>query len=245
MKRRRLITVVILALTWWLAAHSIANDILLPYPWDVALTMLSQVGQSAFYSSIVATLWRLFQGLLIALILGVLLGYICALKSRVDDYLMPLITALKTIPNISYIIIALIWLGSDRSVILICFLILFPIFFEAAKMGVTSVDRRLLDVLALYPETRTNKFKNVYGPNMIPYLLASLKSGLSLGFKVAIMSEVLGQVQVGIGKAMFLSKLYLDTTSIFAWTVWIILIGIGFDVLMDLGIKIIRKKFDF
>ncbi|MDO9592460.1 MAG: ABC transporter permease, partial [Erysipelotrichaceae bacterium] len=60
-----------------------------------------------------------------------------------------------------------------------------------------------------------------------------------------IMSEVLGQVQTGIGKSMFLGKLYLDTTSIFAWTVWIILIGYSFDVLLDIGIKIMRKKFDF
>lgn len=245
MKKRRLITVVILALTWWFAANSIANNILLPYPWDVALTMLAQLGKSDFYMSIMYTLTRLFQGLFLALMFGVLMGYVCALRSKIDDYFMPIITALKTIPNISFIIIALIWLGSEKSVLLITFLILFPIFFEAAKMGVTSVDQRLLDVLAMYPETRANKFKNVYGPNMLPYILSSLKAGVSLGFKVAIMSEVLGQVQVGIGKSMFLGKLYLDTTSIFAWTVWIILIGYSFDVLLDLGIKIIRKKFDF
>lgn len=245
MNRRRLVTVVILALTWWLAARSIANDILLPNPWKVALTMMDQLREVSFYTSIAATLSRLLQGLLIALVLGVMSGYVCALRSKIDDYFMPFVTALKTIPNISFIIIALIWLGSEQSVLLISFLILFPIFFESAKMGVKSVDRRLLDVLAMYPETRANKFRNVYGPNMLPYILASLKSGVSLGFKVAIMSEVLGQVQVGIGKSMFLGKLFLDTTAVFAWTVWIILIGLGFDLILDLGIKIMRKKFDF
>jgi NitT/TauT family transport system permease protein len=245
MKKRRLITVVILALTWWLAANSIANNILLPYPWDVALAMFAQLQQSDFYKSILFTLFRLFQGLILALLFGVFSGYVCALRKRIDDYFMPIITAMKTIPNISFIIIALIWLGSEKSVLLITFLILFPIFFEAAKMGVTSVDKRLLDVLLMYPETRANRFKNVYGPNMLPYVLSSLKAGVSLGFKVAIMSEVLGQVQTGIGKSMFLGKLYLDTTAIFAWTVWIILIGYSFDVLLDFGIKIIRKKFDF
>ncbi len=245
MKRRRLVTVVILALGWWLAARSIANDILLPNPWDVALTMMDQLGEIEFYVSIAATLSRLFQGLLLALVLGILSGYVCALRSKIDDYFMPFVTAIKTIPNISFIIIALIWLGSEQSVLLISFLILFPIFYESAKMGVKSVDRRLLDVLAMYPETRANKFRNVYGPNMLPYILSSLKSGVSLGFKVAIMSEVLGQVQVGIGKSMFLGKLFLDTTAVFAWTIWIILIGVGFDFLLDLGIKIMRKKFDF
>ena len=114
MKKRRLITVVILALTWWFAANSIANNILLPYPWDVALTMSAQLQKSNFYWSILHTLSRLFQGLTLAMLFGVLLGYVCALRSKIDDYFMPVITALKTIPNISFIIIALIWLGRDR-----------------------------------------------------------------------------------------------------------------------------------
>ena len=75
MKRRRLITVVILALTWWFAANSIANNILLPYPSDVALTMFAQLQRSDFYMSILHTLSRLFQGLFLAMLFGVMLGY--------------------------------------------------------------------------------------------------------------------------------------------------------------------------
>jgi NitT/TauT family transport system permease protein len=43
------------------------------------------------------------------------------------------------------------------------------------------------------------------------------------------MAEVLGQVTVGIGRQIHLSRILLDTVRVFSWTIWIILLFITVD----------------
>jgi len=245
MKKRSVITVFAIGIIWWLASFYIANTILLPKPQDVLVLMIVQLQQKLFYQSILFTLARLGYGLLLSSAFGFVLGYLCALNNIVDDYFKPIASMIKSIPNIAYMIIVLIWLGSELSVILVTFLILFPIFFEAVKSGVASVDPRLLEVLRMYPETVTNRLKNVYGPAIFPYFLAALKAGVNLGFKVAIMAEVLSQIYIGIGKSMYIGRINLDMTAIFSWTVWIILIGFTMDMMVEKITSMIRNRMEY
>ncbi len=235
-------TISLLLLTWHVLALSIDHAMILPMPQDVLNQMINQVQHTSFYMSIIMTCYRMLVGLTIACVLGVLIGLLASLKPWLNDLITPITTMIKTIPNISYIIIVLLWFSSHQSVIVIVFLILFPLFYEATKTGIQSIRASLMDVLKVYSETPLNKLKNVYIPSMLPFVLSNLSVSLNLGFKVAIMAEVLGQPAMGIGRNMLLSKLTLDMASLFAWTAWIIIFGLIFDKVIQFIIHHIKHN---
>jgi NitT/TauT family transport system permease protein len=64
-------------------------------------------------------------------------------------------------------------------------------------------------------------------------MLATGKTAAGLGLKVGIMAEILGQVRSGIGRSMNYARLNLDTAGIVAWTIVIILLSVGIDLLFS------------
>ena len=63
-------------------------------------------------------------------------------------------------------------------------------------------------------------------PTVLPYFRSALTSALGLGWKAGIAAEVLTVPQRSIGKMIYESKLYLESTSLFAWTLTVILLSL-------------------
>src|SRR5690554_5310506 len=239
----KLISIVLFILGWILLSNQVDNTMIIPKISDVLLMMRDQAKSSLFYQSIWVTFLRMMIAVVISLVLGVGLGVLSALNKDIHDFLYPITTMIKTIPNISYMILVLLWISSTASVIVIVSLVVFPLFYEATITGVNSLRKSLSDVLMLYSETPYNKLMKVYIPAMSPFVMSNLSVAINLGFKVAIMAEVLGQPTQGIGKEMLLSKLTLNSTSIFAWTIWIIIIGIVLSNVLQASINFIKKRY--
>ena len=239
MNKRRLITVLVIIILWEGLALLINNDILIPLPWNVFQQMLTNIVTPSFYYTVSVTIIRMLKGLIVALISAFILGVLGGIYPKIADYFSIINDIIKTIPNISYIIIVLIWLGSEGSVTVVTFFILFPGLYANILLGMNSLTQDLKDVMAIYPETLFNKIKKVYLPQIFPYLLSGLKVAFGLGFKVSVMAEILSQVKVGIGKQIYYARNMLDMTSIIAWTLWIIIISLLVDQVFE---KIIEHR---
>lgn len=233
MKFRSMLTVIGLVIIWQAIAMLTNNILLVPYPIDVIQLMLSDLQSLSFYTILFTTLIRMFVGLLVSLIFGLLFGIASGVSKKFAEYFMPLNNLIKSIPNMSYIILLLIWVGSERSVPIITFCVLFPIFCSSVATGIQEMDPTLKAVLQVYPTTKRKLFFQIYLPQAIPYVVSSLRVAVGLGLKSAVMAEVLGQVKVGIGKQIHYSKVILDTTAIFSWTIWIILLVFGMDWILS------------
>ena len=144
---------------------------------------------------------------------------------------------LKSIPNISYILIVLILTNSETAVTLISFMILFPMIYANVLTGMKHFDQDLRDVIRLYPENLWRMIFKVYLPLLKNYLFASLMSGLGLVFKVGIMAEILGSAPSGLGRQFQICRLNLDMVGIYAWTIWVVL----FLALIEWGVARMKK----
>ncbi len=238
MHKRRLITIIIIMFLWQFAALVINNDILIPMPYVVFVKMINDIVMPSFYLALYTTIIRLLIGLLVAITAALCLGLLSGLKPVFAEYFSVIDDIIKTIPNISYIIIILIWLNAEQSVTVITFFIIFPNLYANVLLGVKSLPRELKDVLFIYPLSLNQKIFKVYLPQVLPYLLTGIKVAFGLGLKVSVMAEILTQVRFGIGKQLLFARNTLDMTAIFAWTIWIIMISLIIDQLFEL---IIRK----
>ena len=222
--------IVLLLVLWQGLAMKVNNDILIPMPLDVLNRMLCDLGRPDFYSQTLTSLGRMLKGFGLSLLIAGLCGYAAALNKTVRRCIEPLEVIIKTIPNLSYIMVFLIWLGSEGSVMVTSFCVLFPVFYTAILLSQDLLDSELQDVLRCYPETPWIVFWKVRLPQALPHLAAAIQTGFGLGLRVCVMAEVLTQVRVGIGRQMsYAARVALDMTGLMAWTLWIILLSAAAD----------------
>lgn len=228
-----------LLLLWQGLAVFIGNDWLLPYPWEVVKAMGRQMTTIVFYTSLLHTFLRVLSGLCAAFLLAFICAYASFRSSLFQDLFSPFLLLARSIPNISYILIVLVWCSADISAAIICFLILFPTIYSSLYHGWKTMDAKLLRVMELYPAAFCYRLFSVYLPLLKGEVYASLANGLSLAFKVGIMAEIIGQVQTGVGRQMNICRMTFDMSGLFAWTAWIVLLLALVEYVMQ---RVLRKK---
>lgn len=229
---RIIVSIFCILLFWQIMALMKNNVFIIPYPMDVFGTMIEQICSNRFYSAILYTVIRGVAGLGISFVLGSILAYISYKYKIIDDLFYPLLLLMRSIPNISYILIVLIIFSRNSAVVVILFLILFPIIYSNIYAALESIDPLLLDVMKLYPEREIYCIYKVYLPLLKNTIESSLLSGISLSLKVGVMAEIIGGTQTGIGRELNLCRLNFDMTGMYAWTGWMILLLICLDVII-------------
>ncbi|MGN1343955.1 MAG: ABC transporter permease [Traorella sp.] len=232
MKKRGLITISIFIILWIIFGEIVDNSIKLPSFFDVLFYMKDLMMSQKFYEAFGYTLFRSFFGLILALGFAILIGVISGLSNKFEEYFSPIYTILKSIPNISYILIVLIWTNSTFATCAISFMVMFPMAYANVLMGMKSIQQEYLDIMRVYPTSRYFQIIHVYLPLIRNYIFASLSNGIGLTFKVGIMAEIIGSVSPGLGRQFQLCRINVDMVGTFAWTIWLVLFLLGFETLM-------------
>ncbi|MFV0380403.1 MAG: ABC transporter permease [Anaerorhabdus sp.] len=222
-----------LIIIWQILALTINNNIIIPFPIEVLNRSLQLIQEVNLYLSVLATIKRVFVGFFYSFIVALVSAILSDASLNFRILFKPIQALSKSIPNITYIIIVLIWFGSEGSVSIICSLVLFPVLYSAFMQSLDKVSSDLKDIERIYPESFFEKVKSVTLPMLIPVILSASKTAIGLGLKISVMAEILGQVEIGIGKQLYLSRINLDTVGLFSWTIFIIIICYIFDYIFD------------
>lgn len=223
---------------WELAAVFIGQELLLPSPVQVAARLLRLASEGAFWAIVGQSLLRVLGGILAAALLGVLLALLSAKSVLFRALLSPVMTLVKTTPVASFIILALLWLGRSLVPVFIAGLIVLPVVWANVSAGLAAQDPLLLEMARVYRLSRARRFRRITLPTVLPHLRSALSSALGLGWKAGIAAEVLTVPPRSIGKMIYESKLYLETTSLFAWTLAVILLSLLIEGLL---LRLVRK----
>lgn len=216
----------------------IDKSFILPRISEILISLKNIIFGSKFFITIISTLFRTFFGVLISFLLGILLACISYKYRMFEELFNPLYIILKTIPNITYIIIALIWLGRSGSVILVAATVIFPIFYNSILSSLKNIDKELIEYTSLFNYSYLFKTFNIFLPLIKIEIINSIKNCLSLAFKVSIMAEILSQIKNGIGRELYYAKSNFLMADIFAWTIIIVILS----YLFDLVINVIAQK---
>lgn len=242
MKKESMISTCLMLIFWWMTSFLINNEFILPGPFDVLDCMISQLQRPDFFLILWSTSKRALWGCFLSLFFGGAIGLWTGLIPAIERYFAPLYQLLKTIPNITYMILILIWLGQENSVTVIVFLILFPVFYAEIFLRTRTIHLEYQHLLQVYPVSLFYKLKRIMIPLLKGELCAQLKTGIGMSFKICVMAEILGQVQIGIGRQMNYSRLNLDLASVFGWTIWMILVSWILQIIVDVVQKITYDK---
>lgn len=214
---------------WQTAALLIHNSILMAGPWEVGMALARLIPEKSFWLSVAASSIKISAGFFLAFFGGILFGWLAFSFPVFGEILAPAISLMKSVPVASFVILALIWMGSGRLSALIAFIVVFPAIYVNTIAGLNSTEKELLEMAQVFGINGWRKGRCLYWPALLPYLASSCKTALGMSWKSGIAAEVIGVPEGTIGEQLYFSKIYLDTAGLFAWTLVIILASTAFE----------------
>jgi len=217
------------------------QGILLASPVDVLVRLFGLIGEQDFWATVGFSFARISVGFIAGLMIGVALAILAARSEWVEILLSPLMVTIKTVPVASFIILALIWITSGKLSLFISFLMVLPVIYNNVLRGIKSIDPKMDEMADVYHLSWGRRFKYIWIPTIYPFLISACEIALGLAWKAGVAAEVIGIPTGSIGEKMYMSKVYLDSASLLAWTVIIVLISVLFEKLV---IWLIKKGYD-
>ena len=155
------------------------------------------------------TYWVTMVGFGIAIVVGVLLGFVIGSSRIAYAAVYPLMTAFNALPKAAFVPILVVWFGIGAGpAILTAFLIsFFPIMVNIAT-GLATLEPELEDVLRVLGARRWDVLVKVGLPRSMPYFFGSLKVAITLAFVGTTVSEMtasnegIGYLLVSAGSSM-------------------------------------------
>ena len=155
------------------------------------------------------TFWVTMAGFVLAIVVGVLLGFVIGSSRLAYAAIYPLMTAFNALPKAAFVPILVVWFGIGVGpAILTAFLIsFFPIMVNMAT-GLATLEPELEDVLRVLGARRWDVLVKVGLPRSLPYFYGSLKVAITLAFVGTTVSEMtaanegIGYLLISAGSAM-------------------------------------------
>ena len=161
-----------------------------------------------------------------------------------EALLRPLMVTVKSVPVASFIILALIWLSARRLSAFIAFLMVLPIAYGNLLSGLKSTPTQLLEMARLYHVSWGRRLLYIQLPHIKPHLLSALTLALGMSWKAGVAAEVIGIPTGSIGEQLYQSKVYFDLTSLYAWTVAIVLVSVLFEKAVLLAVRLLYGRLE-
>ena len=242
-KRIRKLTIIgIWIVIWQLFSQKIQNEIFLPGPGSVMSSLASLGKTTGFWLSIAHSLYKIMIGFLLGFLFALIFGAISCKLFFVREFFAPMIILLKSIPVASFIILVLVWVNSSYLSIFISFIVTFPILYISVLEGYDHVNQELLEMTRVYRVNSLTRFRYLYSSEILPFVISSAKAAVGMCWKAGISGEIIGLPKYSIGEQLYLSKLYLDISDLFAWTFVIVLLCFVFEKLFFVILRFAKKK---
>lgn len=199
----RAASVAAVLLFWQLAsAYKLAvlvNFKNIPTPLVVGRQFLDELSTRSFYLHIAVSLRRIAISFALATALGVATGVLMGRSLLANDLLVPHLEALRPIPAVAWIPLAILMFPTEESSIIYITSLgsFFPILLNTIH-GVKETPETLVRVARSFGAGRWATLRHVVLPSALPSILA----GLAIGMGVAWFSLLAGEIisgQYGIG----------------------------------------------
>ena len=214
---------------WQGASMAIGQELLLVSPVRAVMTLFDLMKTASFYRAVFSSLGRIALGFVLAAVLGVLLAALAGRWRAVRILLEPLMHAVKATPVASFVILALIFIKSRHLSVFISFLMVLPVMYTNVLAGIDATDRGLLEMARVFRLGAARTIMSVYWDCVYPYFLSACVLALGLCWKAGVAAEVIGLPAHSIGEALYQAKLFFNTPELFAWTIAIVLLSVGFE----------------
>jgi NitT/TauT family transport system permease protein len=193
-----------LVLIWALVAwRGVFPPSVFPRPWDVARGLWLETASGRLLTDVLASLFRVSLGFLLAVALGVPAGLLLGHSGRAREAWLPIVNFFRSLSPLAWIPFAILWLGigDPPAVFLIFMAAFFPIVLSttAAVANIPSVFFRVAKDLGI---SGARLLTTVTLPAIAPQVITTLRVVAGLSWLVVVAAEMIAG-RDGLGFAVW------------------------------------------
>lgn len=224
----------------WLQTTEPATAALAPIPTAFKLLELIQSGE--IFSHIVASVLRVFFGLIFALVVGVAVGLLLGLSKNFELMSVMTFQLVRMVSPLAWMPIAVLIFGIGNAPILFLLAIggVWPTLLNTS-IGVKQVAPSFIELSKSLAATPWEILRTIVFPSMLVFSLTGLRLTLAVLWVVLVPAEMLG-VDNGLGYFIVDAKDRLAYSELTAGIVVISVIGWLLDYLMRQILKLAQKQ---
>jgi NitT/TauT family transport system permease protein len=216
---------------------------LFPDPVEVGKSLREMALDGRLAAATARSLWRMMEGYLISVIIGIPLGIAMARSVFVRASLRPAVMGLQALPSICWLPLAILWFGlSDAAILFVVVMGSLLSIAIATEDGVRSIQPQLL----LVAGTLGIRGLRFYGGVLIPAALPGIVTGLKLGWSFAWRALMAGEllfVSGGLGQLLHTGRELLDVAQVVAVMIAIIILGTVLDRVLFQSVELrVRRR---
>jgi ABC-type nitrate/sulfonate/bicarbonate transport system permease component len=226
--------VAIVAAAWyWSTATGSVSRLFLPAPAAVWLALSRLVVTRQFWSAVEVTLVTVAQAYAIAVVAGILAGYLISRSRFRIDVLEPIIAGLFTIPITLFfpIFILFFGIGTGSKVAYGATYAFFPIVLNTIA-SFANVAPHFLRAARSMGASRWDTFRHVLIPSALPVLLGGMRIGFFICFAAVLGGETLSSI-AGVGRNIALAAELMEPARMFAWIAFVVLTALILNLVLS------------
>lgn len=217
--------------TLWLTQSRI-----FPTPADVATELgniLAGEGPvNSSYADATATLIRIVAAFLLSFVVGAGLGVLAGRSKLAFDLLSNPVWIFMAVPSVIWAFIFVVVFGTGDIVPIGALMaLLVPKVLITVAEGTKAIPGDMLEMAKSYKAGAWSTLRDVYVPQLVPYLVSSARVAFALAIKLAVVAEVIG-LEKGIGYELEYWYTAVVLAPVVAWGVLLICFGIAVDYLV-------------
>lgn len=191
-------TAVIFLVVWHSLVRLSGSD-LFPTPMEVVTGIRELIEKGLLLKYIVASLFRVSWGFMLAVLVGVPLGLILGWFRPAFQALNPMIQILRPISPIAWIPVAILWFGIDDTapIFLIFLASVFPIT-TSSMAAVQNMQLVYLRAAQNFGVKGPQLFRRVILPAALPQIITGIRIALGIAWLVVVAAEMIA-VNSGLG----------------------------------------------
>jgi ABC-type nitrate/sulfonate/bicarbonate transport system permease component len=222
------------ALEIWTRVVHLQSDSLAPSS-AIAVALASALGDGAILNATRDTLASAFAGLLLGGIIGLGFGIALGVFQGLDRLMEVTIEAIRPIPSIALLPIALIALGFGyrMEIAIVAFACVWPILI-LSRAAVREVEPRLMEVARALRLSPADRVRKIIVPAALPRIFVAFRLAAGIALIVAVTVEIAIN-PIGLGAAIMAAQQGLQPDLMLAYLVWIGVIGFGLNAGLNLA----------
>ena len=204
--------------------------VLLPTIQTILATLYSMLADGSILEHAGFTLYRVLFGFALAVTLGLPLGILMARFKPVENFFLPLVSALMPIPSFSLVPLFMLWfgIGNLTTILIVFYAATFPMLFNTWS-GVRSVNPLWLRAAGAMGADENRLFWKVIIPGAFPFIITGLRQAFLRCWIAVVGAEMIAASDWGLGWVIFDAKEFLQTDVMMASLIVIGFIGFVFE----------------
>jgi NitT/TauT family transport system permease protein len=206
---------------------------LLPTLPAIARTLFATLADGSMIAHAAFTLYRVMFGFCLAVAVSIPLGILMARFRSVENFFLPLVSALMPIPSFALVPLFMLWfgIGNLTTVLIVFYAATFPMLFNTWS-GVRSVNPLWLRAAGAMGADENKLFWKVIIPGASPFIITGMRQSFLRAWIAVVGAEMIAASDWGLGWVIFDAKEFLNTDIMLASLVVIGSIGFVFERLV-------------